>query len=353
MIETAPPLFLIGDRYVGGDAPAFVIAEAGVNHDGSLDKAHRLVQAAAQAGADAVKFQTFDPNTLVTSTAPAAAYQQETSGAVDQHSMLAGLTLPDEAWSELAAAASELGLIFMSTPFDIGSLHQLIDLGMPAVKVSSGDVTNHVLLRAIAATEKPVILSTGASTMEEVGRALDVLSAAPGVAVLHCVTAYPSSLEDSNLRVIPALADTFGRVVGWSDHTVGNESAMLAVAVGAKIIEKHLTLDRDSHGPDHRASADPDQLGAYVNQIRSTEAALGTGVKLPTSAELDNRDLVRRSLHARHQLASGHVLRADDLDALRPATGLTADTPYIGSVLTRALAAGDAVEAGDLGDRLP
>ncbi|MEZ5342984.1 MAG: N-acetylneuraminate synthase family protein [Acidimicrobiales bacterium] len=353
MSSTTPaqaPSMEIGGKTIGEGNPCFVIAEAGVNHDGDLQKAYELVHAAADAGADAVKFQTFDPDALTTRDAPAAEYQTETVGATDQHSMLAKLTLPAEAWAALAAEAADRGLIFMSTPFDITSMRNLVSAGMPAIKISSGDITNHLLLRAAGALGVPVILSTGGSTYDEVARALDALSAAPSVAVLHCVTAYPSPLEESNLHVIPTLASRFDCVAGWSDHTVGHDSAIMAIAIGANIIEKHLTLDSTAAGPDHRASADPTTMTAYMRAIRSAERALGNGEKQPTNAETANRLLVRRSLFAARSLPAGTVLGDDDLTALRPASGLSADTPFVGRVTTRALAQGEALLASDLAD---
>ncbi len=350
MTEQATSSFTIGDRQVGAGAPVFVIAEAGVNHDGSTTKAHELIDAAADASADAVKFQTFTPDALVTRDAPTAEYQQKAVGATDQHSMLADLTLPDSAWAELASHAHDRQIAFMSTPFDPASLELLVDVGVPAIKISSGDISNFVLLRAAAATGLPVIVSSGASTFMDVERALELFEPSSAVAILHCVTAYPAPLEASNLRVLAELRSRFGRVVGWSDHTVGLESALMATALEVSIIEKHLTLDVSGTGPDHQASVDPEGLALYMAAVRAAEVAMGNGCKAADVAEIANRDVVRRSLHAGRDLEIGSVLKESDLIALRPGGGVGADTSYEGRRLTRSLVAGEALQSGDLAD---
>ncbi len=349
----AGPEIEIGSTVIGGTRPAYVIAEAGVNHNGSVSLAHRLVAAAADAGADAVKFQTFDPGCLAVAGARTAAYQQDRTGLDDQRAMLAGLTLPAEAWDELRHDAAERGIEFLSTPFDERSLDALLTVGIRAVKISSGDLTNHRLLRAAGRTGLPVLLSTGASHLAEVADAVDALAdavaeAAPRLAIFHCVTAYPAPVEASNLRTLAVLADSFRCPVGWSDHTIGATSAVAATALGAKLFEKHLTLDRDLDGPDHRASADPDDLAAYLAAIRATESALGSGVKEPQPVERDTRPVARRSLYLTRDLPAGSVLAPSDVIALRPEAGLPASADVTGHTTTRDLRSGTPLQAIDL-----
>lgn len=345
---TSTRTFDLGERHIGLGHPIYVIAEAGVNHDGDVERAHLLVDIAASTGADAVKFQTFDPARLVAKTAPAAAYQTETVGATDQHSMLERLTLPTGAWRELVDHARQLGLQFLSTPFDHGSLDLLVDLGVPAIKLSSGDVTNHLLLRAVAQTGLPAVLSTGASTMDEVLKAVTVLRHGTDVALLHCVTSYPAPLDECNLRAIPALGATAQVVVGWSDHTIGNEAALLALALGATVFEKHLTYDPTAVGPDHRASAGPDEFTEYVALLRRGERAMGDGVKRPAPVEEPLRELVRRSLHAGRDLPAGHAISDDDLLALRPDEGIPADADIRGRRIRTQRRQGDLLSWDDL-----
>ncbi len=315
----------VGDRPVGHGQPCFVIAEAGVNHNGDPALAHRLVDVAADAGADAVKFQTFDPELLVSPAARKAAYQAAATGAAEnQLDMLRRLALPREALEPLSRHAAERGLFFLSTPFDEASADLLDGLGMPAFKVPSGEVTNHPLVAHVAAKGKPVLLSTGMSTMAEVAAAVQVVRAqgTTPLALLHCVTNYPAAPADCNLRAIRAMRATFGVPVGWSDHTDGIEVSLAAVAAGADLLEKHVTLDRGMPGPDHGASLEPGELAALVRGVRDVQAAMGDGVKRPAASELANLPIVRRSLHATGALPAGHVLTVGDMVALRPGTGL-------------------------------
>jgi N,N'-diacetyllegionaminate synthase len=336
---------LVGGRVIGGHAPCLVVAEAGVNHNGDVGIAHRLVDAAAAAGADAVKFQTFDPSLLTSAAAAAAPYQVRRTGEDSQARMLAALTLPSSAWSELAAHARERRLVFLSTPFDLASAELLCALDVPAFKVPSGELNNLPFIRALAGRGLPLLISTGMGTLEEVAQALDAAAAAPGVALFHCVSAYPAPITEANLRVIPAMWERFGVPVGWSDHTRGEVTAVAAVALGAALLEKHLTLDRTMTGPDHAASADPDELSAYVAAVRATEAACGDGVKRPVPSEKENR---RHALHAARDLDAGHVLAAADVITLRPAVGLPPGTLVDGLVLRRRLPAGAPITATDV-----
>ena len=339
----------IGDRLIGGDASPFVIAEAGVNHNGDTDVALALIDAAARAGADAVKFQSFDAEAITVADAPQAAYQQERAGASTQREMLAALELPVAALPALQARAQAHGLLFLSTPFDLDSLRILVDLGVPALKIGSGDLTNLLMLRAAAATGLPLLLSTGMATLEEVGRALQELPDVD-VALLHCTSAYPAPVADANLRAIGTLRDAYGREVGYSDHTIGVAAAIAATGLGASIIEKHLTLDRGMEGPDHAASAEPATFAELVRGVREAHAALGDGIKRPRPSEEDARRVARRSLVTTRELPAGHRLVADDLTAKRPGTGIS---PFdldavVGSVVRRQLGADHLLRHDDL-----
>jgi N-acetylneuraminate synthase len=324
LAATSRPLTL-GGHTVGEGHPCLVIAEAGVNHNGEIELAHRLVDVAADAGADAVKFQTFDPERLVSPLARKAEYQAAATGASEsQLEMLRRLVLPREALAPLAAQASDRGLLFLSTPFDEASADILDHLGMAAFKIPSGEVTNHPLVAHIAAKGRPVLMSTGMSTLAEVAEAVEVVRehGDPPLALFHCVTSYPAAPADCNLRAIGVMRATFGVPVGWSDHTEGMSVSLAAVAAGANLLEKHFTLDRGLPGPDHRASLEPAELAGMVKAVREIESALGDGVKRPTVSELANATVVRRSLHASRALPAGHVLKSADLIALRPGTGL-------------------------------
>jgi N,N'-diacetyllegionaminate synthase len=337
----------LGRRPVGAGHPCFVIAEAGVNHDGDPSRAHRLVDVAAEAGVDAVKFQTFRAAALVSATAAAAPYQRR-QGAATQRQMLEALALPETAWPELAAHARERGLVFLSTAFDVASLDLLVELGVAALKVPSGELDNLPFLTALAAHGLPLVVSTGLATLDEVAAAVAATAAAPGIALLHCVTAYPAPVAASNLRAMAAMGERFRVPVGWSDHTEGSVTAVAAVALGASILEKHFTTDRRLPGPDHAASADPAGLAAYVEAVRSAETSLGDGVKRPAEAELENLRFARRSYHAVRELRAGEVVAAEDVDLLRPADGLPPSATVVGRVVARGVAAGSPVRAEDL-----
>jgi len=321
---SAPREFSVGEHRIGGPR-VFIVAEAGVNHNGELDLALRLVDAAAEAGADAVKFQTFRTDALVSAAAPKARYQQETTGSAEtQSAMLARLELGPDAHARLRDHAARRGIVFFSTPFDEASADVLDQLGVPLFKVPSGEVTNVPLLRHVAAKGKPILVSTGMCTLDEVAVALDTIAGAgdPPVAVLHCVSAYPAPAEETNLRAMDTLRTRFRRPVGLSDHTLGVEVALAAVARGAAVLEKHVTLDRTLPGPDHRASLEPADLTRLVRGARIIEAALGDGDKRPMPCELDTRAVARRSLVATRALPAGHRLSRADLTVKRPGTGI-------------------------------
>jgi N-acetylneuraminate synthase len=343
----------VGDHRIGEGRPVFVVAEAGVNHNGDLELARRLVDAAAAAGADAVKFQTFRTDALVTRDAPKAGYQAEATGAGGQRAMLASLELSLEAHAELRDRSRDRGLVFFSTPFDEESADLLERIGVPVFKVPSGEITNLPLLRHVAAKRRPIILSTGMSTLDEVARAVDTVRAAgdPPLALLHCVSAYPAPAAETNLRAMDTLRARFGCPVGLSDHTLGTAVAIAAVARGAAIIEKHLTLDKTLAGPDHRASLDPGEFVALVRSIREVESALGDGDKRPTPSELDTRRVARKSLVAARPIRAGERLAVEDIAVKRPGSGIEpADLPRVlGRAVRRDLAADDLISWEALG----
>lgn len=329
-----------------------IIAEAGVNHDGSAADAHALVDAAADAGADVVKFQTFRAERLVTATAARAAYQVRTTGSdAPQLAMLRALELPHEAHVALAAHARDRGIAFASTAFDCESLDFLATLAPPFVKVPSGELTNLPYLRHVATSGRPVLLSTGMATLGDVEAALDALEQAGCarslVTLLHCTTEYPAPMASVNLRALATLRSAFGTAVGYSDHTAGIEVPVAAVAVGATVIEKHLTLDRTRPGPDHAASLEPGEFAAMVRAIRNVESALGDGIKRPSDGERANARVARRSIVAARTIRAGERLTADALTTRRPGTGLSPMRwdDVIGRVATRDYAADEAIEA--------
>ena len=338
---------MVDGRRIGEGSPAFVIAEAGVNHNGDLELARGLVDAAAAAGADAVKFQTFRTDALVTRDAPKAGYQAETTGAGDQRAMLASLELSADAHADLRDRSRARGLVFFSTPFDEESADLLELLGVPVFKVPSGEITNLPLLRHVAAKRRPIILSTGMSTLAEVARAVDTIREAgdPPLALLHCVSAYPAPADETNLRAMDTLRARFGCPVGLSDHTLGTAVAIAAVARGAAIVEKHLTLDKTLAGPDHRASLDPGEFAALVRSIREVESALGDGDKRPTRSEADTRRVARKSLVAARPIRAGERLGTADVAIKRPGTGIApADLPRVlGRAVLHDLAADDLI----------
>lgn len=309
---------------------SYIIAEAGVNHNGDPALAHKLIDAAAEAGADAVKFQTFSADAVATEAAPKAAYQTETTGAGEnQRAMLARLELSKPAHHDLLAHCRRSGLEFLSTPFDLESLAFLTDeLDLPTLKIASGEITNRPLLEAAAHSGKKLILSTGMCMLGDVEAALAVLENVAGglkgrVSLLHCVSQYPAPAEDVNLKAMATLRRAFGLPVGLSDHTAGTAVAIAAAALGAAIIEKHFTLDRTLPGPDHRASLEPGELKEMVTGIRTVEAAMGDGRKAPQPSELETRDVARRSLVAGRAITAGDAFSEDNIAVMRPGGGIS------------------------------
>lgn len=311
----------------------FFIAEAGVNHNGSDDLALQLVEAAKRCGADAVKFQTFSADKLVRKGAEKAEYQKRATGEGDQYSMLKQLEMSESLHRRLLAHCDELGIEFMSTPFDEEAADFLVALGMRRIKIPSGEITNHPFLAHLAAKDLPLILSSGMATLNEIREAVDVIRsvrqrqgfAAPledMLTVLHCTSNYPAALEDVNLRAMATIAQTTGLPVGYSDHTAGTTVSIAAVAMGATVIEKHFTLDRNLPGPDHKASLEPDELADLVARIREVEQALGSPIKQPNAGELPVRELVRRSVTLVRDVTSGQALTGKDVALMRPGNGI-------------------------------
>lgn len=303
-----------------------VIAEAGVNHNGSLDLAMKLVDAAKDAGADFVKFQTFISKNIVSENAEKAEYQkQQTEATETQHDMLKKLELSFDDFVKLNKYCKSENIEFMSTAFDFDSIDFLDNLGALIWKIPSGEITNLPYLVKIAKLKRPIILSTGMSTMDEVRSAINVLkdNCAGELTVLHCTTEYPAPFCDVNLRAMLTMKDEFGVNIGYSDHTIGIEVPIAAVALGATVIEKHFTLDRNMEGPDHKASLEPDELKAMVDSIRHIESALGDGVKQPAESEIKNMTIVRKSIIARKSIKAGEVFTEENLSSKRPGDGIS------------------------------
>jgi N-acetylneuraminate synthase len=355
--------------------PVYIIAEAGVNHIGSLDKALQLIDVAAEAGADAVKFQSFRADRLVAKDAPKADYQVRQTGETEsQFEMLRKLELSPDMHRRLIEHCVSRNIQFLSTPFDIDSARMLAhEFDLPRLKIPSGEITNGPLLLAAARTGKPLILSTGMATLAEVGDALAVLAygylgkgEAPSrdeldfaaksaeaqralvenVALLHCTTEYPAPFDDVNLRAMDTLRDSFGLPVGYSDHTVGISVTVAAAARGAEIVEKHFTLDRSLPGPDHAASLEPEELRAMVRAIREVEAALGSAEKKPAQSERGNMPVARKSIFAAEDIAKGEAMSAAKIVVRRPGTGVSpmAYWSIVGQTAKRAYRTGEEIE---------
>ena len=304
----------------------FIIAEAGDNHNGNLELAFQLVDKAAQAGADCVKFQTFVTEEVISKRAEKAEYQKESTGADEsQYEMVKKLELTFDNFRQLQQYAKEKGLMFLSTPFDIPSVDFLNSIDIPCFKIPSGEITNLPYLIRIAQTGRDIILSTGMAEIEEIEAAVKALreNGAGEISLLHCNTEYPTPMEDVNLRAMLTLKEKFSVRVGYSDHTKGIEVPIAAAAMGAEIIEKHFTLDHNMEGPDHKASLEPDELKAMVEGIRNIEKALGNGIKTASRSEKKNMDIARKSIVARRKIAKGETLTEDNLAVKRPGNGIS------------------------------
>ena len=305
-----------------------IIAEAGVNHNGDLNLAKKLVDIAAHAGADLVKFQTFNADRLVTHAATKADYQiQTSSGKESQHEMLRKLELTESMHHELIAHCASQNIGFFSTGFDVESINLLVRLGQELFKIPSGEITNLPYLQHIGKLKKTVILSTGMSNMDEIEAAINVLEESgtnrSKITVLHCTTAYPVPMSDVNLRAMQSIQNEFNVAVGYSDHTLGIEIPIAAVALGATIIEKHFTTDRSLPGPDHKASLESAELKAMIDGIRSIETALGDGIKRLMPSEAGNLEVIRRSIVARTKIMKGETFSTDNLTTKRPGHGIS------------------------------
>ena len=306
----------------------FIIAEAGVNHNGSVDLAKKLIDVASISGADAVKFQTFKAENLVSKDAQKADYQKQTTDATEsQFDMIKKLELDVDTHKELIAHCQKKDIMFLSTPFDHESINLLSDLGLQIFKIPSGEITNLPYLRHIGSLDKKVVLSTGMSKLGEVGNALDILinagTSKDNITVLHTNTMYPTPMEDVNLNAMLTIQKEFGVAIGYSDHTLGIEVDIAAVAMGASCIEKHFTLDKTMDGPDHKASLEPEELKAMVGAIRNIEKALGSSKKKPSPSETVNMGVARKSIVAKIDIKKGDIFNESNLSVKRPGTGVS------------------------------
>ena len=312
----------IGNKLIGEEEPCFIIAEAGVNHNGDTKLAMQLIDAAKDAGADAVKFQTFKTENLLSKNIVVPKHVESKESLFDT---IRGLELSEEAHYMLSEYCKQKGIVFMSTPMDNNSVDLLEDIGVPVFKVASCDLDNLPLLKYISKTEKPIILSTGMGSISEVGEAIEVIKSNGNadIILLHCVSAYPPKVEDVNLRAMETLRNAFKLTVGYSDHTIGINIPLAAVALGAKVIEKHFTLDKNMEGPDHAVSADPDDLERLVSGIREIEESFGTGVKVPSKDEIEMRRSFRKSIVAIADIKKGATIMPEMLSVKRPGTGIS------------------------------
>lgn len=306
----------------------FIIAEAGVNHNGNIDNAKKLIDAAVEAGADAVKFQTFKAERIISRYAPKAEYQKETTDAGEtQLEMVKNLELSEAEHDELVRYCSMKGITFLSSPFDLESVDLLINLGLETFKIPSGEINNLPYLRKISKQNRRIIISTGMANLGEIEDALDILieegTKKDNITVLHCNTEYPTPYEDVNLRAMLTIKEAFNIDVGYSDHTLGIEVPIAAVALGASVIEKHFTLDKNMEGPDHRASLEPDELEVMVRAIRNIESAMGSGIKKPSLSEAKNKSVVRKSIVAATSIKKGDLFTESNLATKRPGIGIS------------------------------
>lgn len=303
----------------------YIIAEAGVNHNGSLEVACRMIDAAKEAGADCVKFQTFKADKLVSHGAPKADYQKNITGEGSQSDMLKKLELTDADFRYLKSYSDRVGISFLSTPFDFESIDFLNSIDMPFWKIPSGEVTNLPYLIMLAKTGKPIVMSTGMCEMNEIETAVNILlkNGAGKITLLHCNTEYPTPFDDVNLKAMLTMREKFGLDVGYSDHTKGIEVPIAAAALGAEVIEKHFTLDRSMEGPDHKASLEPHELAAMVSGIRNIEKALGTGEKTVSLSERKNIAVARKSIVAKTAIKAGELFTKENITVKRPGTGIS------------------------------
>ncbi|HII29722.1 TPA: N-acetylneuraminate synthase, partial [Candidatus Woesearchaeota archaeon] len=353
MSAKAETTIRIGNRLIGHNQPCFIVAEAGVNHNGSIELAKRLIDGAKEAGADAVKFQTWVTGEIVTRYSKKAAYQEENWDESDSFfESIKKIELPHKAFGELSEYAKKAGIIFLSTPDDIISLDYLVGIGMPAIKIGSGGITDIRLLKRISEKNLPMILSTGMSTMEEVKDAVNILKSKGNdkLIILHCTSNYPARTEDVNLRAMKTLQESFNTLVGYSDHTQDIATPIAAVAMGACLVEKHFTLDKNLPGPDHKASLDPKDFGGMVNNIRRTEVILGYPEKKPVEREYEIIRVIRRSIVANNDTPKGTKLMDELLAFKLPGTGLPPKdiTKVIGRKTKRLIRKDEQIKLEDL-----
>jgi len=306
----------------------FIIAEAGVNHNGNIEIAKKMIEVAKECGADAIKFQTFKAEKVISRYAPKAEYQKQTTGETDsQLEMVKKLELSFDDFIVLKEYCDKLNIMFLSTPFDFESIDFLNDLGLEIFKIPSGEITNLPYLEKIGKLGKKVILSTGMADLGEIEDALDILISCgtkkENITVLHCNTEYPTPYEDVNLLAMLTIKEAFKVKVGYSDHTLGIEVPIAAVALGASVIEKHFTLDKNMEGPDHKASLEPHELKAMIDAIVNIEKALGNGIKKPSKSELKNKDIARKSIVAKREIKKGEIFTEDNITVKRPGTGIS------------------------------
>lgn len=319
-------MFKIDNKYIGEPNKVFIIAEAGVNHNGDINLAKKMVDKAKDAGVDAVKFQTFKSERLVTQTAKMAEYQKNNIGKEEsQFHMLKKLEVSFEEFEEIKDYCKEKEILFLSTPFDIESAIFLDSIGMEAFKIGSGDLTNIPLLEKVAKFNKPIILSCGMSSMGEIEDAINAVKVNGNneIAMLHCTSNYPAPIESINLSAMKTIENAFKVIIGYSDHTEGITIPVAATALGAKIIEKHFTLDKNMEGPDHKASLDPQELKSMVEAIRKVELAMGNGIKECTTSEENTKEVARKSIVAGRNIRAGEILKEENLDFKRPGNGLS------------------------------
>lgn len=352
---SSDPKVEIGGREIGPGQPVFIVAEAGVNHDGELETAFELIDAAAEAGADAVKFQTFDPDQLVSARSELASYQRRgVQCGNGQKEMLSRLRFGEDEHAAIVEHSRRRKIVFLSTPFDHGSAALLARLGVPAFKVGSGELTNLPFLTELTQYSLPILLSTGMSDLDEVTAAVETIRGRDVPLVLfHCVSSYPAPNEEANLRAMDAMRAAFGVPVGYSDHCMGLEVSLAAVARDACILERHLTLDRERPGPDHAMSMEPGELHELIARVRALELALGDGRKRPQPSEDELRIVARRSIVATRSLAAGETLTADALAIKRPGGGLapTRLSSLVGARLTKPLTADEQLTEAHLDER--
>jgi len=329
----------IESKKLGSSYPCFIIAEAGVNHNGDVSLAKRLIDEASNSGADAVKFQIFNAGNIVTINAEKAGYQKKSeSQSSTQYEMLKKLELTNKEFRILSDYAKEKGLVFLATPFDVESIDFLDEIGVSAFKISSGEINNNTLLKYVAHKQKPIILSTGMSTLCDVENALRVIEGEGNldIILLHCVSDYPAEVKDVNLRAMDTLRHAFGYLVGYSDHSIGITIPIAAVSLGACIIEKHFTLDKNLPGPDHKASLEPDELKMMIKGIREIEIAMGTGIKKPSQSEIENKKAIRRSIVAAKDIPEHTIITSELVTTKRPGTGISAENlPMVIGTRTR------------------